>query len=76
MRDAVYDEKWGSYAADRVSPGADFTTVPAALSPHFGAMVADRCATLWAALGRPAPFALVEFGAGRGGLADVVSQCS
>ena len=60
MRDAVYDEKWGSYAADRVSPGADFTTVPAALSPHFGAMVADRCATLWAALGRPAPFALVE----------------
>ena len=33
MRDAVYDEKWGSYAADRVSPGADFTTVPAAPAP-------------------------------------------
>jgi NADH dehydrogenase [ubiquinone] 1 alpha subcomplex assembly factor 7 len=45
----------------------DFTTAPE-ISQVFGELVGAWCCLVWEALGRPAPFHLVELGPGRGTL--------
>ncbi len=48
-------------------PFADFTTAPE-ISQVFGELLGAWAAVTWAAMGRPAPVALLEFGPGRGTL--------
>jgi SAM-dependent MidA family methyltransferase len=55
-------------AADRPTDAGDFLTAPET-HPIFGWTLARRIEAMWVALGRPRPFALVEFGAGSGTLA-------
>jgi len=55
-------------AAARPTRGGDFLTA-AELHPVFGAALARQVAETWERLGRPAPFTLVEYGAGAGTLA-------
>jgi len=59
----------GYYAGLPVGPAGDFVTSPH-LSPVFGALVARQVEELWTLLGRPAPFRLIEAGAGDGTLAS------
>ncbi|HYN49217.1 MAG TPA: SAM-dependent methyltransferase [Candidatus Nanopelagicales bacterium] len=55
-------------AAPRPTRGGDFLTAPE-LHPIFGAALARQVAEAWERLGRPAPFTLLEYGAGAGTLA-------
>ena len=55
-------------AAARPTRGGDFLTAPE-LHPVFGAALARQVAEAWERVGRPAPFTLVEYGAGAGTLA-------
>ena len=55
-------------AAARPTRGGDFLTAPE-LHPVFGAALARQVAEAWERLGRPAPFTLIEYGAGAGTLA-------
>lgn len=61
----------GGYYTDR-SPrptrAGDFLTAPE-LHPVFGSTLARQVAEAWERLGRPAPFVLLEYGAGSGALA-------
>jgi SAM-dependent MidA family methyltransferase len=70
MERALYEPALGYYrvADDRPTDSGDFLTAP---ETHaiFGWTVARRIEALWAELGRPQPFALVEYGAGSGTLA-------
>ncbi len=69
MELALYDPESGYYrqAADRPTDAGDFLTAP---ETHaiFGWTVARRIESIWAELGRPRPFDLVEYGAGSGTL--------
>lgn len=60
----------GYYTAPSPRPtrSGDFLTAPE-LHPVFGATLARQVAEAWERLGRPVPFALVEYGAGSGALA-------
>jgi len=60
----------GYYTAEAARPtrGGDFLTAPE-LHPVFGAALARQVAEAWERVGRPAPFTLVEYGAGAGTLA-------
>jgi len=84
MNDALYDPDEGFYergedaagavGAGTVGTGAigaagAFVTSPH-VSPVFGRLLARQVADFDAALGRPAPFALVDVGAGDGTLAE------
>ncbi|MDE2837332.1 MAG: SAM-dependent methyltransferase [Chloroflexota bacterium] len=77
MEIALYWPDGGYYASRRsFGPLGDFYTAPLA-HPVFGALVARQLLTLWRALGSPAPFNVMEAGAGDGTLAlDVVAQAS
>jgi SAM-dependent MidA family methyltransferase len=70
MELALYTPDLGYYRAptDRPTDAGDFLTAP---ETHaiFGWTVARRVESIWAELGRPRPFHLVEFGAGSGTLA-------
>jgi SAM-dependent MidA family methyltransferase len=55
-------------AAARPTRAGDFLTAPE-LHPIFGAALARQVAEAWERLGRPAPFTLLEYGAGAGTLA-------
>ena len=70
MERALYEPDLGYYRtlADRPTDAGDFLTAP---ETHaiFGWTVARRIETLWAELGRPRPFHLIEYGAGSGTLA-------
>lgn len=70
MELALYHPELGYYNRPGVSIGrrGDFTTAPA-FHPAFGAMAARQVAIMWARLGRPTPFQVVEVGAGGGHLA-------
>lgn len=46
-----------------------YTTLPMALSPWFGALLADRIMSMWVAMGEPSLVFVVEFGGGTGVLA-------
>jgi len=66
---ALYHPTLGYYRAGRERIGArgDYVTSPY-LSPLFGAIVGRQIAELWARMGEPAAFDLVEMGAGDGRL--------
>jgi SAM-dependent MidA family methyltransferase len=70
MERALYEPELGYYrsAADRPTDAGDFLTAP---ETHaiFGWTLARRIESLWAELGRPRPFQLIEYGAGSGTLA-------
>lgn len=70
MERALYEPGLGYYsvAADRPTDRGDFLTGP---ETHaiFGRTIARRIEALWDELGRPRPFALIEYGAGSGTLA-------
>jgi SAM-dependent MidA family methyltransferase len=67
MERALYEPALGYYrqAADRPTDAGDFLTAP---ETHaiFGWTVARRIEAMWAELGRPRPFHLIEHGAGSG----------
>ncbi len=69
MELALYAPGLGYYraAADRPTDSGDFLTAP---ETHaiFGWVVARRIESIWAQLGRPTPFHVVEYGAGSGTL--------
>lgn len=67
---ALYHPEYGYYATGTVNIGSegDFFTSPH-LGRDFGELLAEQFAQMWDILGRPAPFTLVEMGAGQGLLA-------
>jgi SAM-dependent MidA family methyltransferase len=70
MELALYEPRLGYYRqrADRPTDAGDFLTAP---ETHaiFGWTVARGIERMWADLGEPAPFDLIEYGAGSGTLA-------
>jgi SAM-dependent MidA family methyltransferase len=70
MELALHEPGLGYYRqpADRPTDAGDFLTAP---ETHaiFGWTVARRVEEMWAELGRPRPFGLIEYGAGSGTLA-------
>jgi SAM-dependent MidA family methyltransferase len=71
MDSALYDPEEGFYARVPVGEEGHFVTSPH-LSPVFGRLVAQQVAEFWVLLDRPAPFDLVEVGAGDGTLAQQI----
>lgn len=73
---ALYDPERGYYAtaASRIGPGGDFITAPH-LGSDFGELLAEQLAEMWAVLGQPQRFQVVEMGAGQGLLAgDILAH--
>ena len=68
MDAALYDESSGYYARLPIGESEDFATSPH-VSPVFGELVAAQVNEFWQFLGEPAPFEIVEAGAGDGTLA-------
>jgi SAM-dependent MidA family methyltransferase len=70
MERALYEPGLGYYRqhADRPTDAGDFLTAPET-HPIFGWTIARRIEGMWADLGRPRPFGLIEYGAGSGTLA-------
>jgi SAM-dependent MidA family methyltransferase len=68
MDAALYDPDEGFYAHPPVGEKGSFVTSPH-VSPAFGWLMARQVADSWEALGSPAPFTVVEIGAGDGTLA-------
>jgi SAM-dependent MidA family methyltransferase len=69
MERALYEPRLGYYRqrADRPTDAGDFLTAPET-HPIFGRTIARRIEEMWADLGRPSPFDLIEYGAGSGTL--------
>ena len=68
MEIALGDADGGYYATrDPFGAAGDFTTAPE-ISQMFGEMIGAWCADTWQRIGAPDPFALIEFGPGRGTL--------
>ena len=66
MELALYHPGGGYYTAgERVGAAGDFYTSPS-VHPAFGALLAVQLFQMWELLGRPAPFTVVEPGAGNG----------
>ncbi len=68
MDAALYDADHGFYAEPPIGERGDFVTSPH-VSPGFGILLARCAEDMWIRLGRPAPFSVVEAGAGDGTLA-------
>lgn len=70
MELALYHPEHGYYLRPAVRAGkqGDFLTAPE-LSPFFGRILARQLVEVWTALGTPAEFVAIEYGAGRGRLA-------
>lgn len=70
MAFVLYDPVWGYYTAERPRVGdrGDYYTSPA-VHPVFGHLLARQAADLWARLGRPDDFVIVDLGGGQGHLA-------
>ncbi|MBD2042759.1 class I SAM-dependent methyltransferase [Microcoleus sp. FACHB-672] len=66
----LYHRQHGYYATNQVNIGTkgDFFTSPH-LGADFGELLAEQFFEMWEILGKPAPFQLVEMGAGQGLLA-------
>ncbi len=64
---ALYHPQFGYYATPSsiIGPQGDFVTSPH-MGRDFGEVVAEQFVDMWAALGRPGRFDLVEMGAGQG----------
>lgn len=72
MELALYHHEHGYYRrAGRIGREGDFLTSPG-VHAMFGWAVAAWCRWAWERLGRPAPFALIEAGAGSGALAGAI----
>jgi SAM-dependent MidA family methyltransferase len=75
MELALYTSDLGYYRAptDRPTDAGDFLTAP---ETHaiFGWTIARRIEQMWADLGEPNPFGLVEYGAGSGTLAIAILE--
>jgi SAM-dependent MidA family methyltransferase len=69
MERALYEPRLGYYrqGADRPTDAGDFLTGPET-HPIFGRTIARRIEEMWASLGKPRPFGLIEYGAGSGTL--------
>jgi SAM-dependent MidA family methyltransferase len=69
MERALYELRLGYYRQrpDRPTDAGDFLTAPET-HPIFGRTIARRVEEMWANLGRPSPFDLIEYGAGSGTL--------
>lgn len=67
---ALYHPEHGYYGAagPRIGPGGDYYT-SADVSPLFGAAIGRQLHEMWETLGRPDPFTVLEYGAGKGTLA-------
>jgi SAM-dependent MidA family methyltransferase len=67
MELALYEPNLGYYRqpADRPTDAGDFLTAPET-HPIFGWTIARRIEEMWAELGKPDPFWVVEYGAGAG----------
>ncbi|MEL6322889.1 MAG: SAM-dependent methyltransferase [Pseudomonadota bacterium] len=63
MQICLHDPVDGYYAT-RPGLGSDFTTAPE-LSQTFGELIGAWVAHEWQSMGKPAPFALIEYGPGR-----------
>jgi SAM-dependent MidA family methyltransferase len=75
MDACLYHPEHGYYAKADQQPRRDyFTSVD--VSPIFGRLLARQFHEMWAQLGRPDPFWLVEAGAGTGALAKHVLDCA
>ncbi len=63
----LYHPEFGYYmqARERTGMAGDYFT-SADLHPVFARLIARQAAEIWETMGRPAPFAWVEMGAGRG----------
>lgn len=70
MAFVLYDPAWGYYTSDhpRVGDRGDYYTSPA-VHPVFGHLLARQAADIWAWLGRPDDFVIVDLGGGQGHLA-------
>lgn len=70
MEFALYDPNHGYYRSALARPGrrGDFLTAPEA-HPIFARALARHAEDVWAALGRPEPFTIREYGSGSGALA-------
>lgn len=68
--DALFHPRWGYYSTGtvRFGTGGHYDTYPLALSPLFGAMVAQYAFRTWRRAGTPAGFEICELGAGNGQL--------
>jgi SAM-dependent MidA family methyltransferase len=82
MNAALYDSHWGFYGSGKLKLGADFSTMPLALSPVFAEMVAERFFSMYqgmvdhGSLSENDRFYVIEFGAGTGVMAhDVLTYC-
>jgi len=72
MELALYHPEHGYYRKPgRIGTSGDFLTSPA-IHPMFGWAVGAWCEWTWEALGRPAPFTIIEPGAGEGRLATTL----
>ncbi len=70
MAFVLYDPDYGYYTAGRPRVGdrGDYYTSPA-VHPVFGHLLARQAADVWARLGRPEQFTVVDLGGGQGYLA-------
>jgi SAM-dependent MidA family methyltransferase len=82
MNAVLYDPLWGFYGSGKVKFGADFNTMPVALSPVFAEMMAERFFSMYTgmlaegSLSNRGRFSVLEFGAGTGVFArDMVAYC-
>ena len=72
MELALYHPEHGYYRTPgRIGTSGDFLTSPT-IHPMFGWAVGGWCEWLWGALGEPAPFTVIEPGAGEGVLATTI----
>ena len=75
MRAALYYPAHGYYMRDG-EPYVDYFTSISVHPGLFGAMLARHLDDVWAALGEPAPFQIVELGSGDGRLAGQIAQAA
>lgn len=68
MQLALYDPEHGYYS-NRVPGNGSHYTTSASAGPWFGRFVGKELQRMWEALGRPAPFTVIEVGAGLATLA-------
>ena len=73
MNLVLYHPQHGYYStnANKIGAGGDFATSPH-LCADFGEVLAEQFFDMWQILGKPAPFQLLEMGAGQGLIAGDV----
>lgn len=72
---ALYDPSEGFFAGSPVGDRAHFVTSPH-VSPVFATLMAGQLAEVWASLGRPSSFTVIEVGAADGTLAAGIREAA